>query len=416
MPAKQRKPIFTGFMPNMTAQDRRIACANLLFPWKWTSWQKGKQTTKVEQWLQHHLNTPHALTIDSGRSALLYSLKSLGIQKGDHVLVQAYTCLVVVNAIKWSGATPIYIDVNEKTYNMDPKDIEQKITPQTKAIIIQHTFGNPANLDAILPIAKKHKLKTIEDCAHSINVVYNGKQTGTYADAAIYSFGGEKVVSCVRGGAMITPHEKIYKTMKTYRDALPQTKRHHIARHLCKYPVFAIAKKTYNIKIGKILLAISKKITLTSTIISANEKKGEYDTNYPTQMPNVLAHILLNQLSYIDHIQKKRNQKAAYYTQHLATKTITHPQIETNTKFLRYTIQSKHAQTIIQKAKQQHIILGIWYKSVIDPTPQDQSITAYTPGSCPIAEKLAKSSINLPIHHTITKKDQNRVIALFNDK
>ncbi|MFH1859640.1 MAG: DegT/DnrJ/EryC1/StrS family aminotransferase [bacterium] len=111
----------------------------------------------------------------------------MGIGEGDEVLVEGFTCVVVPNAVIFAGAKPIYVAPDPKTYNMDINQIETKITPKTKAIIAQHTFGLPADMDLILDISRKHNLMVIEDCAPAMGATYKGKKVGTLGDAAFFS-------------------------------------------------------------------------------------------------------------------------------------------------------------------------------------------------------------------------------------
>src|SRR3989339_890551 len=132
--------IFSGFAPNMTCRDVRTALTYLLFPWKWHQLRQGDAPERVAAWFRNTFQTPDAFPVDSGRSGLYLALKALNIQPGDEVIVQGYTCLVVVNAIRWSGGIPIFVDITS-TCNIDPEKIERHITRRTKALILQHTFG-----------------------------------------------------------------------------------------------------------------------------------------------------------------------------------------------------------------------------------------------------------------------------------
>ena len=158
------KTHFTGFSPNATVRDIVDGTTAVLFPWKWRTWQYGSSAEKIEEYLQIFFQTKHAKTFDSGRTALFFALQALGIKEGDEVLVQAYTCIVVTNAIRFTGATPVFVDVNDN-YNINSKECKKKITPKTKAIIVQHTFGLPADIEALVDIAKEQDIKIIEDCA-----------------------------------------------------------------------------------------------------------------------------------------------------------------------------------------------------------------------------------------------------------
>ena len=121
-----------------------------------------------------------------GRVALYAILKSIGIGQGDEVILPGFTCVVVPNAITYLGAKPVYIDIASVTFNIDPSKIEEKITEKTRAIIAQHTFGIPAEMDIIMEMAKKYNLYVIEDSCHAIGSKYKGKEIGTFGDASFF--------------------------------------------------------------------------------------------------------------------------------------------------------------------------------------------------------------------------------------
>ncbi|EKE06799.1 MAG: hypothetical protein ACD_18C00278G0002, partial [uncultured bacterium] len=276
--------IFTGFHPNIYKKDVSIACSYLLLPWKWFSLREGKDIVKVEEHLQNYFQTKYAITFDSGRTALQKTLEALNLKHDDEVLVQAYTCMVVSNAINWSHAKAVYIDINQD-FNMNPEDLQKKITKKSKVLIIQHTFGKPADLEQLLKIAKQNNLVIIEDCAHAFGVMYKGKKLGTFGHIAMFSFGSDKVLSSSRGGAIITNHEKLAEKLMDINKKLPKTKLLKIKQNLLNFPIFYFGKKMYDIKIGKILLALSKKLNLSAKIMYQQEKEGRRVDFYPSRFP-----------------------------------------------------------------------------------------------------------------------------------
>ena len=278
------KTIFTGFAPNSTSRDIKSAIQFLLLPWYWRRWVGGTVPYRVEEWLKFFFNIPIASVFDSGRSALYILLQALNIQPDDEIILPAYTCAVVVNAVKWINAKPIFVDIDDGL-NINPIDLEKKINVKTKAVIIQHTFGRPANLSIILPICDKNKIKVIEDCAHSLGVKINNQLLGTFGVAAIFSFGSEKVVSCARGGAIITRDVDLGKKIVEIQSALPPLNKLKIFQHLTCYPIFWLGKITYHLVVGKLLLFVSGKINLIAKIIyppvdthrfSINKEIGDY--------------------------------------------------------------------------------------------------------------------------------------------
>ena len=150
----------------------------------------------------------------SARSSIYAILKSLNYDNGSEVLVTGFTCEVVPNAIINAGYLPVYVDINPVNYCMDPAIVEKLITDKTRAIIIQHTFGIPAQINELIKIAQKYNLFVIEDCAVSLGSKYNGKLTGTFGDAAIFSFELSKTITSCWGGMLLLNTNKDNKEIK----------------------------------------------------------------------------------------------------------------------------------------------------------------------------------------------------------
>lgn len=407
------KTIFTGFSPNLRKKELNIALNFLINPLKWITIIKGDEEKKVKEYLETKFKNHKVTLFDSGRTSLNIALQALGATKDDEILVQAYTCMVVSNAINFTGAKPVYVDI-KNDFNMDPDDLRKKITPRSKVIIIQHTFGKPADLDKIIKIAKENNLKIIEDCAHSIGAKHKDNLLGTFSDIAMFSFGSDKVISCNRGGALITKDNYIHKKINDYQRNLPLPKLNKTITHLIHYPIFYIGKKLYSIKIGKILLATTKKLNLTNKIIYKKEKTGERVSFYPSKLANSLAKILYSQLQDLEENIKHRKKIATIYNKQLNNQKIIKPRFDNESLFLRYAILSSKPEKIKSYAKKENIILGDWYNQAIAPRGVDIKSSHYIAGSCPKAEEISSKSINLPTNINITVDDANRIVNLIN--
>lgn len=411
-----KSTIFTGFSPNLTGRDTGLALSYLFFPWRWSKIRNGKFVKLAENKIRHYFNIRQAFAFDSGRSALHYALKALGAEEGDEILVQAYTCVVVANAIKWTGAKPVYVDIDDG-FNMSPASLESRLTNKSKILIIQHTFGLPAKLNELLDIAKHHNLKVIEDCAHSLGARYDGELTGAFGDIGMLSFGSDKIISCVRGGALITANDAIAAKLQSYYDQLTKPSLPKTIQHLFHYPIFYIAKPVYNLYIGKIILKLAKKLNIINKIIYKPEKAGERVNFYPAKLANALANILCLQLDKIDELNRHRQSIARFYNEHLKNEQIVIPaqagirKFE-NSVFLRYPILTENPKKLMAFAKKQGIILGDWYNAPI--TPGDLNKTGYKAGSCPNAERLAALSVNLPTDRHINDKHAKMVVKIIN--
>jgi len=370
--------ISPSLSPNTEAEDVFEALRVLFNP---ASWQQGSAIDKVEKWF-------NGVSFDSGRSALFVLLQAFDIGVGDEVLLQAFTCVAVPNSIRQAGAAPVYVDIDD-SFNIDPKDLEKKITKRTKSIIVQHTFGVPAPMEAILAIAKKYKLIVIEDCAHSLGATYKGIKVGTLGDAAFFSFGRDKIVSSVWGG-MATINDKCQMINAKWKiieihNKLSYPSSTWIAQQLLHPIAFAAILPTYNVVLGKVMLEAMKRMRLLSV--------PNPPSFYPMRYPNALAQLLLKQLAKLERYNVTRRDVASYYQKELQNIPLDNGAI-----YLRYAMLVDDPANVIRQAKRHGILLGNWYHDTVDSTR-----------SCPRAEEAAAHIVNLPT--LITKQDAREVIC-----
>jgi len=181
------------------------------------SWAIGPNIEKFEHMLSEYVGTKHALVFNSGTSALHAILLAYGIDQGDEVIVPSFTFIATANAPLFVGAQPVFADVEDKTYGLNPDDVETKITPRTKAIIPVHYGGCPCLIEELTEIAKKHRLLLIEDAAESLGAAVDDKKVGSFGNAAILSFCSNKVISTGEGGAVVSDSAEIYERLKLIR-------------------------------------------------------------------------------------------------------------------------------------------------------------------------------------------------------
>ena len=163
----------------------------------------GSFVPEFEKKFYEFLGEYNAVSTQSGTAALHLSLYEFNIGKGDEVIVPALTFIATVNPIMYVGATPVFVDVDLNTWNIDIAEIEKNITEKTKAIIPVHLYGNPCNMDGIMDIARKYNLYVIEDSTESLGAKYNGKYTGTFGDLGVFSFNGNKIITTGGGGMIV---------------------------------------------------------------------------------------------------------------------------------------------------------------------------------------------------------------------
>ncbi len=414
------QPIASSLAPNYTIWDVLIASKYLFLPWNWRKLQKGKNSRKLERKFCGYISSKWAISFDSGRSGLYAILKCLEIKDYDEIILQAFTTVALSNAIKWCGAKPVYIDIVKNTYNINPEKIEEKITDKTKAIIVQHTFGNSCEMDKIMEIARKHNLYVIEDCAHSLGAEYQNKKLGTIGDAAFFSFGRDKVISAVAGGMVATNNNKLGEKIKEFKNQMSYPKKSLIIRQLFQPVVtFKALKLYYFFNLGKIIMYLSAKTGIITKAYSKKERKNKRPENFPAKMPNALAEIVLHQMKLISKFNEHRINIAKLYQEKLFNnKNIILPKSTANSKniFLWFTVLVENKKKLIKKARRKHIILGDWFPQAVGPIEVNLEKCDYKKGSCPIAEEVSLKCVNLPTHFRMNKGDVGKVVELINTK
>jgi dTDP-4-amino-4,6-dideoxygalactose transaminase len=298
---------------------------------------------------------------------------------------------------------------------MDLEDLQKKITPRSRVLIIQHTFGRPAQMQELLEIARKNNLKIIEDCAHTFGAKYAGKKLGTFGDIGMFSFGSDKPLSAVRGGALITNDVQLGEKIKNFQKNLSSGSLGEILRHLWHSPIFFVSKPLYGIGIGKFFLFLFGKLGIINKIIYPSEKRGEKTNFFPAKFSNALAEILLKKMDETENINAKRQALAKIYAEGINNAKIKMPEtLEKDFFYLRYPLIAEEPQALFAFAKEKGIILGNWYNAPIAPADIDEKKTGYIQGSCPQAERLAKKSVNLPTDINLNEEDAKGIVKVLN--
>jgi perosamine synthetase len=408
------KTIAISLSPNTSRQDSLLALRLLAAPRHWD--KTGEMTRMLEMGLASHIGVEHAFALDSGRSGLYLTLKAMDIGVGDEVLLQAYTCIAVPNSIVWAGAKPVYVDIDAATLNVNLNDLQAKITPKTKAIIVQHTFGRPGPIHQIVELARARDIRIIEDCAHALGATTPSGPVGKSGDAAIFSFGRDKVISSVSGGMVTTDNPDLARELAHMRDALPLPGARWTFNQLFHPVASSGILRVYDVaKIGKAMLVGLQRAGLLDLAVRPEERRGKMPTGIPTRLPDVVAQMALSQFARLGAFNTRRRHLATLYNEKLTNTNIQLPPPDepgTQNIYLRYTIHIPDPDKLHSTARAQSIYLGNWYDTVIAPTDADLSAVAYTLGQCPVAEQQAATSINLPTHPKVTLEDGARIAEL----
>ncbi|MFH1235528.1 MAG: DegT/DnrJ/EryC1/StrS family aminotransferase [Parcubacteria group bacterium] len=321
----------------------------------------GENLEKLEEEVAAYCGASYAVGLNSGTDALLFAIRNYGIGPGDEVITTPFTFIATAEVIALERAKPVFVDIDPKTYNIDVSKIEEKITPNTKAIIPVHLYGQPADMDPILSIAKKHNLRVIEDAAQAIGAQYKDKNVTSIGDIGCLSFFPAKNLGAFGDAGMILTNDaSIAEKMKMMRN------------HGSK-------KKYYHEFLGD-----------------------------SSRLDNLQAAILRVKLKHIDEWNEKRIKNAKLYTELLRNSQITTPFVLPDAKavYQQYTIRVPHRNTVQLKLKELGIPTAIHYPLPLHLQPVFQKMNyGYREGDFPEAEKACKEVLSLPMYPELNKDD-----------
>ncbi|MFB6226146.1 MAG: DegT/DnrJ/EryC1/StrS family aminotransferase [Candidatus Paceibacteria bacterium] len=398
--------VFTDLSSNITSQDVKTSLYFIVNPKKWFDLYYGEAIGKFKQQVNNLINDEEkdVLLFDSGRSSIYCCLKSLEIGAGDEVIVPGYTCSVVVNAIRWAGAKPVFVDI-KKNFNINHKKIEEKVSDKTKCVLVHHTFGIAADMKSIKQITQENNLTLIEDCAHSIGGEIENKKAGEYGDISIFSFGTNKVISGIRGGAAVTDKKNIAEKLELIESKLSNQPIANILRYLLYYPTFFVGRKLYHIKLGKWILGLLRLFRIIPEIISEKEKRGDKPAFIPSKMPNFLAKLGLNQIKRLNEFNYHRNKISNIYKEKLPDNIIPDPiKEEGRLVSYRFPILIEEPEQVKQQMLKKGYQLSTgWTGANIVPKNADFDF-CYNKGACPRAESISKKILLLPTNINTSPK------------
>lgn len=249
------------------------------------NWACGPNIEIFEKEISKYLGIKYALTFNSGTSALHAALLAYGIGKGDEVIVPSFTFIATANAVLMVGAKPIFADIEQERYGLDPQDVEKKITSKTKAIIPVHYGGCPCKITELKKIAKKYKLLLIEDAAESFGAKENGKFVGTFGDAAMFSLCQTKVFTTGEGGFITTDLRDLYEKLKLLRShGRAETANYFTSREYMDYVSLG-----YNFRMADIVAALGiSQIKKVNKLVAIRRKHARYMTNVLSEIDGII--------------------------------------------------------------------------------------------------------------------------------
>ena len=331
-----------------------------------TAFIMGPNVHAFEEEVSEYLKIKHSVSCSSGTDALHLALRALDIGPGDEVITPSFTFAATAEAIRYVGATPVFVDINAETLNIDPTCIKDALTEKTRAIIAVHLFGLTADVDKIKAVIKDKNIFLVEDCAQSFGADYKGKKTGTLGDISCFSFFPSKNLGCYGDGGMVcTASDEITKTLKLLRNHGSPIRYEH-------------------------------------TIVGYNSRLDEMQ-----------AAILRIKLKHIDAYNQYRHKNASRYTNALTEQGITTP-IESSDSthvYHQYTIQDPRRDVLLQALNKQNIASAIYYPKGLH---QQTAFTNAAPNpSLPVTEKVSACCLSLPMYPELSASQIDRVVGIF---
>ncbi|MBU0638634.1 MAG: DegT/DnrJ/EryC1/StrS family aminotransferase [Planctomycetes bacterium] len=347
------------------------------------------------------LGAAHAFGFWKGRVALYAILKGLGIGEGDEVILPGYTCVMAVNPIVYLGAKPVFVDIDPATFNIDPNQIEAKLTPRTKLIIAQHTYGYPADLGAISDIAQRKGLRFMEDCCLSLGSRYAGQTVGTFGVAAYFSFQWNKPYTSGLGGMAVVRDAELAEQIETLcRTELVQPGAREVNMLRAQLLVYRglIYPRTTALAQSAFRFFTRKGLVVGSS--STCEFAPTMEPDFFKGMSGMQARVGLRQLKRVPRGMAHRRRMTETYARLLAERSWPRPNLPTNIDpvLVRYPVRVADKAKALATAAQHFVELGSWFECPLHPIETPLEAYGYHTGMCPQADRACRETVNLPVH------------------
>jgi perosamine synthetase len=347
------------YRPYLTGREKEYVAACIESTWISS---RGEFVSKFEAEFEKFIDVRHATTVCNGTVALHLAMMALGLGPGDEVIVPTLTYVASVNAIVQAGATPVFVDSLESTWQIDPADVQCKITPQTKAVMAVHLYGAPCNMTSLTELCKQRGLFLIEDCAEAFGTLHDDKHVGTFGDIATFSFFGNKTITTGEGGMVVTNNSELFA-------------------------------KAYHLK---------------TQGVSPTREYWHDTIGYNYRMTNICAAIGVAQLEHADEILSKKRQIAQWYDEGLASLPLTPHKESENTRhsWWMYSILARDPGEC-SRVRSELRLAGIETRPLFHPV---HLLPPYFKGlSFPVAEGLSTRGINLPSYPGLEKSEVDMI-------
>src|SRR5262245_2380376 len=331
----------------------------------------GPKAEQFEQVVADYIGVRHAVAVSSGTAALHLIVKALGIGAGDEVLVPSFTFAASVNAFLYEGAAPVFVDIEPDTFNLNPADLERKITPRTKAIMAVDVFGHPAEWDRISEIAERHKLKVIDDSCEALGAEFKGRRLGGFGQAAAFAFYPNKQITSGEGGMIVTGDAEIARLCRSLRNQ-------------------------GRAEMGAWL---------------EHERLG-----YNYRIDEMSAALGVSQLRRIDEILENRERVAGCYTERLrrfdwVRPPIVKPHVRMSWFVYVVTLAAGLRRDDVIRQMEGRGIPARGYFSPVHRQPYIQEKFGLSENELPMTDSISERTVALPFHNKLTEPEIDRVVA-----
>ena len=329
----------------------------------------GSYVQEFEDEFKRYHDLKYGIATSSGTSALHVILQAMGIGAGDKVITTPYSFIATSNAILYTGATPVFADIDPVTYNLSPDALDEAVQghPAAKAVIVVHLFGLPADMDAILEIANKNNLIVLEDCAQAHGAIYRDQKVGTLGRASAFSFYPSKNITSGEGGMVLTDDPTIEEKVRI--------------------------------------------------LVNQGQRRRYYHeiVGYNYRMTNIHAAIGLEQLKKLDLYNQKRTENAKFYDDHIVNPCIQKPVSPPDRKHVyhQYTLKVKNRDALTAHLDANGIGYGIHYPLIMPAQPAYKNITTCS-GTWPVAEDLADRCVSIPVHPALSQSELTTIVEVIN--
>lgn len=352
-----------------------------------------------------------------GRVALYAILEVLGVKKGDEIITQAFTCIAVPEAIIAMGAKPIYVDIRFNNVNMDVNDLQKKISSKTRAIIVQHTYGIPADMDDIVKIAEEKNIPIIEDCCHTLMSTYKGNIVGTFGVGSFYSFEWGKPVIIGIGGSAIINNNSLREKLKLDYNNYKLPSRFSQLRLMLQYIVHNILYRPSSYWFGRFLYHKMTSLGIAEGSYNPIQEENSKSQDFSLKMSNYHKKLLEREIKKVENLTSHSKWIASQYRNRIKSNVVCHLKVSNNCKviFARYPLITNNKQRLLEKAQESNIEIADWYSTPIHPIKSNKwTLINYKKGSCPNAEMMCTKIVTLPTNKKVTRSDINNIVNFLN--